>query len=262
MEAINMKESILPNPERPLPDPLHARLGQKLDPEKSKVYKQINEIEQYARDNKMKLNLDKCKFMLFNPTNNFDFIPEFKADGKSIETVENMKILGLVIRNDLKWKANTEEITKKAYNRLWIIKRLKTNGANLEDLVDVYCKQIRCILEFGVPVWNPSLTMEESYDIERVQKSFLHIALGNQYLDYENALVLSNLQKLGDRRVTLCKKFAMKSSKHQKFKKWFKTSKNAPNTRRHKPKFVEPITRLTRYRKSPIPYLTGLLNQA
>ena len=149
-----------------------------------------------------------------------------------------------------------------AYNRLWIIKRLKAHGANLEDLVEVYSKQIRCILEYGVPVWNPSLTKEESNDIERVQKAFLHIALGNDYLDYENALIMSNMQKLKDRRVNLCKKFAKKCSKHEKFKNWFKTKKNAPNTRSQKPKFLEPISRLTRFRKSPIPYLTGLLNKA
>ena len=136
------------------------------------------------------------------------------------------------------------------------------HGANLEDLVEVYSKQIRCILEFGVPVWNPSLTKEESYDIERVQKAFLHIALGNQYLDYENALVLSNLHKLEDRRLTLCKKLVKKSSKHDKSKNWFKMNKNAPKTRSQKPKFLEPIPRLTRYSKSPIPYLTWLLNKA
>ena len=100
----------------------------------------------------MKLNLEKCKFMLFNPTTNYDFIPELEAEGKSIETVEKMKLLGLVITHDLKWRANTEEMVKKAYNRLWIIKRLKAHGASLEDLLDVYMKQIRSILEFGVPV--------------------------------------------------------------------------------------------------------------
>ena len=33
---------------------------------------------------------------------------------KSIEIVEEMKILGITVSNDLKWKANTTEMTKKA----------------------------------------------------------------------------------------------------------------------------------------------------
>ena len=98
----------------------------------------------------MKLNLDKCKFMLFNPTHSFDFIPELEIEGKSLETIEQMKILGVIVRNDLKWKSNTEEMVRKAFNRLWIVKRLKAHGASLEDLIEVYTKQIRSILEFGV----------------------------------------------------------------------------------------------------------------
>ena len=94
-----------------------------------------------------------------------------------------MKILGLVVQNDLKWRSNTEDMIRKAYKRMWMIKRLKGHGANLQDMLEVYIKQIRCVLEYGVPVWNSSVTKDESYDIERVQKSFLHIVLGSQYLD-------------------------------------------------------------------------------
>ena len=54
-----------------------------------------------------------------------------------------------------------------------------------EHLTDVYVKQVRSILEFGTPVWNSNLTQEDVSDIERVQKSFLHIALGNLYTGYK-----------------------------------------------------------------------------
>ena len=49
-------------------------------------------------------------------------------------------------------------MVKRAYNKLWMIKRLIRQGANLEDLTDIYVKQVRSILEFGVPVWNSGLT--------------------------------------------------------------------------------------------------------
>ena len=49
-------------------------------------------------------------------------------------------------------------------------RRLKKLGASTEDLKDVYCKQVKSILEFGVPVWNSALTKEHVADIERVQK--------------------------------------------------------------------------------------------
>ena len=39
-----------------------------------------------------------------------------------------------------------------------MLRRLKLNGAEIEDLVDIYVKQVRCTLELAVPVWSPSLT--------------------------------------------------------------------------------------------------------
>ena len=86
-------------------------------------------------------------------------------------------------------------------------------GASDEDILDVYCKQIRSILEFAVPVWNSSITGENISDIERVQKTALHIILGDRYVSYSNALRLSGLDKLSNRRRKFCLSFAKKSLK-------------------------------------------------
>ena len=254
-----MQECLIANPKRPLPDPYHSRLGLKLDPEKSKVYK----VNKYAETNQMKINQSKSKFILFNPTKSYDFTPEFKLEDTPLETVESMKLLGLVIANDLSWKLNTQNLTRKAYGILWSIKRIVKHGATLNDLIDVYIKQVRSILEFGVPVWNSSLTKQESLEFERVQKAFHHIALGNSYFDYESALDITRLETLEARRIRLCINFSKKASKHPKHRHWFApTNSEIPNTRRIKMKFKKPICRLKRFECSPIPYLTSLLNNS
>ena len=260
LEAINLKEALIPNPGRPLPDSYHARLGLKLDESKSKVYDQIMKTENYAHENDMKLNTAKCKIIVFNPTVTYDFVPELQVEGNSIETMEEMKLLGLTLSDDLKWRANTDVMVGKGYKRLWMIRRLKTHGANLDDLKDVFIKQIRSVLEFGTPVWNCGLTKAESLDIERVQKAFLHIALGNDYKCYENALKKSNLESLEQRRTQLCTTFAKKALKHPKHQAWFQPNHGVPDTRSTKPNLKIPLHRLARYRDSPIPYLTNLLN--
>ena len=61
---------------------------------------------------------------------------------------------------------------------MWMLKRLKNLGANEEDLVDVYFKQIRSVAEFATPVWNSSLTGDQIASLERLQKTVLHIILG------------------------------------------------------------------------------------
>ena len=43
------------------------------------------------------------------------------------------------------------------------------------ELVDMYTKHCRSILEYAVPVWNGAITGYECKDIERVQKMALHI---------------------------------------------------------------------------------------
>ena len=262
LESFNLKQTVASNPGRPLPDNYHARLGQKMDEGKSKIYAQLSKIEEYAHANEMKINCKKTKFMFFNPTETFDFIPDYELEGNQLETQEEMKILVLTLSNDLKWRSNTDNMTTKAYGRLWMIKRLQKAGANLEDLTDIYIKQVRSVLEFGVPVWNSGLTKEESSDIERVQKAFLHIALGQAYTSYENALNMSKLETLEYRRENLCFKFAKKATKHPKHCSWFvEADPNAPDTRSNKQKYKTPLCRLNRFKKSPIPYLTSLLNK-
>ena len=64
---------------------------------------QLTEIDKYAATNDMKINHDKCKVMLFNTSISNDFVPELDIGGVRLEVVEHMKLLGVVISNDLKW---------------------------------------------------------------------------------------------------------------------------------------------------------------
>ena len=82
------KLKTVPQNGRPQPDTFHARTGHELRPEDSKVFSQLRKIEQYATDNKMKLNYKKTKFMLFNPCSSKDFMPTLEINGHEIEDVQ------------------------------------------------------------------------------------------------------------------------------------------------------------------------------
>ena len=41
-------------------------------------------------------------------------MPKFDLAGNKIEVVEEMRVLGLIIRSDLKWSSNTENMVKMA----------------------------------------------------------------------------------------------------------------------------------------------------
>ena len=96
------------------------------------------------------------------------------------------------------------------------------------EMLDVYYKQVRSVLELAVPVWQPALTQQEIKQIERVQRCALYIILGEDYLNYESALSTLECSNLDQRRVKLCENFAKKAIKHPKHTNWFCTNDQLP----------------------------------
>ena len=188
-------------------------------------------------------------------------MPNFELDRNDLEVVEEMKILGLIIRSDLKWSSNTEHIIEKAYKRLWMLRRLKGLGADSFKLLDVYIKQVRSVMELAVPAWHPGITVGESVDIERVQRAALHIILGSGYSTYSSALSYFNLETLETRRIHLCEKFSKKAVKHPKHTKWFKINNRTTVTRQEQPKYCPVVAKTRRFQKSPLCYFSSLLNK-
>ena len=104
-------------------------------------------------------------------TNNWQFPPEmgFQVQ-ENLECVRKAKVLGLIVTDDLKWYENTQYITSKAMSRIWTLRRMKNLGLSNDIIFDVYIKEMRSLLEFGVPVWNGAITNDDSNEIEKVQK--------------------------------------------------------------------------------------------
>ena len=246
----------------PRPLQYHERTGHVFPENESEVQGQLCNLKTYCENNEMKLNPKKSKVILFNTARKYDFMPScYLNQGDELEVVEELKLLGVTIRSDLNWSAHCDQMCRTAYARMWMLRRLKPLGASNEELVDVYEKQIRCILEFAVAAWNPGLTKAQINQVERVQKCALAIILEENYHSYQNALKKMDLITLSDRRYNLSFKFAMKAAKHDKYSTWFTpSSKPVMNTRSIKPAFKPVQARLARYLKSPISYLTKLLN--
>ena len=145
----------------------------------------------------------------------------FLDDHHIIDLVVETRLL-IVLRSDLSWSSNTDSIVQRCNSKLWFLRRLKKLGAGMEDLIDMYHKHVRSILEYAAPVWHSSLPGEDRLKLERVQKTAFHVILGDQYRSYNSALKTTGSKTLFDRRRKLCLKFAKKSLKNSKFTTWFK----------------------------------------
>ena len=67
--------------------------------QESKVVKQLVKTKEYAQKNNMKINYKKTKVILFNPCSLTDFMPEVVIDDNELEVVDEIRLLGLIIRS-------------------------------------------------------------------------------------------------------------------------------------------------------------------
>jgi hypothetical protein len=267
MTSIDLKTKLEvnpdPNPIRPLA--YHERTGHFLPQQHCEITNQMDKLTTFVNEHEMRINQDKTRIMLFNTARKWDFTPTVSLGNTNInlEVVEELKLLGIIVTSDMKWHANTAYLCEKGFNRLWMLKNLKRFGATKSELLDIYNKQCRSVLELAVPVWTAGLTQDDVTNLERVQKTACAIILGRAYSGYKNALKYLQIKSLEERRKDLCLNFAKKSAKSDKYQHWFKKADVPPvNTRSHKPiNTFKPVpTRTDRFRDSPIPYLTSLLN--
>ena len=123
----------------------------------------------------------------------------------------------------------------------------------------IHIKEIRSILEFGVPVWNGGISLHDSDRIEIIQRRAFKIILQDQYHSYDNACVVLNTQSLKERRIKICLTFAKKelSKEDSIFSKFVQTRV----TRFSEKQLVNEIFCNTeRHYRSSLPYLSRLIN--
>ena len=127
--AINLKECLVinPDPKPEAPFSYHDRTNHILPSEKYSLQSDLNDLSNYALVNGMVINTNKCKVMMLNTSKKYAGMPKLSLPGMgqdNLEVVESFKLLGVIIKSDLKWDENTNQICKKGFMRLWILRRL------------------------------------------------------------------------------------------------------------------------------------------
>ena len=87
---------------------------------------QLNNINKWTQNQKMKLNIGKTKQVIFNFTINFQFSTRNILNGKNKEVIDKTKLLSVVISNDLKWEENTNLLIQKANARMQLLRNCAT----------------------------------------------------------------------------------------------------------------------------------------
>ena len=81
-----------------------------MDPKLGQTQTYLDKIAYWTSEKEMKLNCEKTKFMIFNPSKKYKFNTRLMVENEKIEQVHETKLLGVVIRDDFSFKSNTELI--------------------------------------------------------------------------------------------------------------------------------------------------------
>ena len=221
----------------------------------------LNTISEWTDKQKMVINEKKTKCMIFNFSKKYQFSTRLLLKNTNLEVINKTKLLGTIITNDLKWDENSKFLIKKANMRLELLRRAANFKPSVEDLKQIYIIFIKSILEQSSVVWQSGITHEQRQDFERIQKNSCKIILKNKYQNYEKALNLLNLEKLGDRRRTLSEKFAKGCLNNDKMRNLFPQNNKEHSMKTRKTnKFKILKTNTERMERSPIVYMQKLLN--
>ena len=262
-EAIELKKCLVDDPvQRPFPLNYHERTQHVLPP-RSALQQHLDRVEDFTINNKMKINENKSKVMIFNKSRNYDFPPEFSfKNGELLECLESTKLLGIYLTSDLRWAENCKQIFSKAMAKMWLLRRLKKLNLDSALILDFYLKEIRPLAEHGVAIWNSGLTKGQVADLEKIQKIALKIILDDNYISYDVACTLMNIVPLKLRRTELCTTFAIKLYKSPRSYEYFTPAEKLVNTRsEHQLLVEEKRSNTKRCQNAPHKYLARLINQ-
>ena len=128
-------------------------------------------------------------------------IPLVELNHFQLEIVSVAKILGVTIRDDLKWNDHIGIITVKAAKRLYLLRQIKIAGICPKDLITFYCSAIRSLLEYSCQLFHRSLPKYLSNELESIQRRAMRIIIPD--LKYADAIKYAGISTLFDRRAQL-----------------------------------------------------------
>ena len=230
------------------------------------------EVTETEKD-KMIINESKCNVITFNFSKKNICPQGLTLNGNPLSQCDKIKLLGVIISEDLKWSENTDLICSNVNKRFFILSKLKQFGLKEDDLLKAWTVVIRPVVEYAAPLWHSGLTAMDSQNLESLQKKALGLILGTVYeenrryykvrgeaVSYELALKYCELTTLKHRREILISKFALETAKNERHKTFFEEKVKIGAQTRNTKVIQEISCKTERYFKSAIPYMARILN--
>ena len=95
-EVINLKTQLCQSSDMSGPKTYHDRNYLELQPQTSKIQKQLNDLYKYVIDHNMSVNSQKTQIFPINFSRKYDFIPKLSYNSNMLEVKYQIKLLGVI----------------------------------------------------------------------------------------------------------------------------------------------------------------------
>eukprot|EP00918_Siedleckia_nematoides_P060211 GHVU01131360.1.p1 GENE.GHVU01131360.1~~GHVU01131360.1.p1 ORF type:complete len:242 (-),score=24.81 GHVU01131360.1:838-1563(-) len=165
------------------------------------LYDNLQILDDYCNANKLSINLEKTKYILFQPNRKISDrdIPTIEINNATIERVTTFNFLGIQINEKLTWQEQTTKICNKLKQNLYLINNIKSILPKCK-LIDIYYAHFHSHLTYGIRVWGPMLNNTQINKIYQEQKKALRYIDKKSYdnINYNNSHKHNKILKLED----------------------------------------------------------------
>lgn len=144
----------------------------------------LNEVSDWCKLNKLKLNRGKTKALAFYNRKKPDSSPLLRLEGPTITIDSSIKYLGLIISDDLRWQQHIEYVSARLTAVCYMVRRLQ-HLVDREVLVKVYFGCFHSIMKYGLVFWGNSPRAQRIF---LLQKRVIRLICGEPYLAHCKAL--------------------------------------------------------------------------
>ena len=163
--------------------------------------------------------------------------------GDNIEIVQTFKYLGTVLDSKLNFSDNTDHITKKAQQRLRLLRKLSSFNVSKKALSMFYQAHICSILSFNISAWFGNLSLKNKNKLYKILNAASKI-IGNTQV---------SLGHIFERTILIKTEKILKTKKHPLNLEFILL----PSQRRYK----SPNTKTNRHKNSFVPLAIKLINR-
>ena len=115
----------------------------------------INALHNWSQTWGLKFNSTKCTVLTIKRRDHAYQHP-YTMDNQPLARTNDMTDLGININSKLRWNNHIDNITSKATQQLWLIKRTLGYSAPTIAKTAAYTSLVRSILEYSTLIWNPT----------------------------------------------------------------------------------------------------------